>query len=145
MSFSGSAPRTTRSAASPGRRVPSSPLRYRNAPAVTVAACGTFHRGSAEPPALLYFTNESLDQADVYAVSSGGASTRIGTVSGGRTDTLTVPRDVVARNDNVNLVARLLARSAMPSSGPIPIHPGDHLAVRLPIDQKMLVVLPGDP
>jgi len=113
--------------------------------AVTVAACGTFHRGSGEPPALLYFTNESLDQADVYAVSSGGASTRIGTVSGGRTDTLTVPRDVVARNDNVNLVARLLARSAMPSSGPIPIRPGDHLAVRLPIDQKMLVVLPGDP
>jgi len=33
----------------------------------------------------------------------------------------------------------------MPSSGPIPIRPGDHLAVRLPIDQKMLVVLPGDP
>ena len=112
--------------------------------AVTVAACGTLHRGSGEPPALLYFTNESLDQADVYAVSSGGASIRIGTVSGGRTDTLTVPRDVVARNDNVNLVARLLARSARPSSGPIPIHPGEHLAVRLPIDQKMLVVLPGD-
>jgi hypothetical protein len=113
--------------------------------AATAAACGTFHRGSGQPPALLYFTNESLDQADVYAVSSGGASTRIGTVSGGRTDTLTVPRDVAARNDNVNLVARLLARSATPSSGPIPIHPGDHLAVRLPIDQKMLVVLPGDP
>ena len=113
--------------------------------AATAAACGTFHRGSGQPPALLYFTNESLDQADVYAVSSGGASTRIGTVTGGRTDTLTVPRDVVARNDNVNLVARLLARSAMPSSGPIPIRPGDHLAVRLPIDQKMLVVLPGDP
>ena len=113
--------------------------------AATVGACGTVHRGSGEPPALLYFTNESLDQADVYAVSSGGASTRIGTVSGGRTDTLTVPRDVVARNDNVNLVARLLARSVTPSSGPIPIRPGDHLAVRLPIDQKMLVVLPGDP
>jgi len=112
--------------------------------AATVAACGTIHRGSGQPPALLYFTNESLDQADVYAVSSGGASIRIGTVSGGRTDTLTVPRDVVARNDNVNLVARLLARSATPSSGPIPIRPGDHLAVRLPIDQKMLVVLPGD-
>jgi len=113
--------------------------------AATVGACGTVHRGSGEPPALLYFTNESLDQADVYAVSSGGASTRIGTVTGGRTDTLTVPRDVVARNDNVNLVARLLARSVTPSSGPIPIRPGDHLAVRLPIDQKMLVVLPGDP
>ena len=110
----------------------------------TAAACGTFHRGSGQPPALLYFTNESLDQADVYAVSPGGASIRIGTVSGGRTDTLRVPPDVASRNDNVNLVARLLAKSGRPSSGPIPIHPGDHLVVRLPIDQKMLVVLPGD-
>jgi hypothetical protein len=42
----------------------------------------------------------------------------------------------------VNVVARLLARSARPSSGPIPMHPGDRLAVRLPIDEKMLVVLP---
>src|ERR687889_297112 len=65
-----------------------------------------------------------------------------GTFPGGRTDTLKVPADVASRNDNVNLVARLLARSAAPSSGPIPIHPGDHLVVRLPIDQKMLVVLP---
>ena len=110
----------------------------------TATACGPFRRGSGQPPALLYFTNESLDQADVYAVAPGGSPIRIGTVFGGRTDTLTVPTDIASRNDNVNLVARLLARSAAPSSGPIPIHPGDRLSVRLPIDQKMLVVLPGD-
>jgi len=112
------------------------------AAAVGAAACGPYHRNNGQPPAYLFFTNESLDQADVYAVVSGNQPIRIGTVSAGRTDTLTVPSDISARGENVNVVARLLARSALPSSGPIPIHPGDRLAVRLPLDQKMLVVLP---
>ena len=106
------------------------------------AACGPFRKGQGPPPAYLYFTNESLDQADVYAVLSGNQPVRIGTVGAGRTDTLTVPPEISTRGENVNVVARLLARSAVPSSGPIPIHPGDRLAVRLPLDQKMLVVLP---
>jgi len=113
------------------------------AAALGAAACGPFHKGSGLPPAYLFFTNESLDQADVYAVVSGNQPIRIGTVSAGRTDTLTVPSDISGRGENVNVVARLLARSAVPSSGPIPIHPGDRLTVRLPLDQKMLVVLPG--
>ena len=111
------------------------------AAAVGAAACGPFHKGQGPPPAYLYFTNESLDQADVYAVLSGDQPIRIGTVAAGRTDTLTVPPEISSRG-NVNVVARLLARSARPSSGPIPLHPGDRLAIRLPIDQKMLVVLP---
>ena len=110
--------------------------------AIGAAACGPFHKGKGEPPSYLYFTNESLDQADVYAVLSGNQPIRIGTVAAGRTDTLTVPTEVVTRGENVNVVARLLARSSRPSSGPIPLHPGDRLEVRLPIDQKMLVVLP---
>ena len=108
-------------------------------------ACGPMHRSNnTQPPALLYFTNESLDQADVFAVTSGNQRIRIGTVFAGRTDTLTGPREIAARGDNVNIVARLLARSATPASGPVPIRPGDHLVVRLPSDQKLLVVLPGD-
>jgi hypothetical protein len=112
------------------------------ATALAAAACGPFHKGQGPPPAYLIFTNESLDQADVYAVLSGNQPIRIGTVAAGRTDTLTVPTEVVTRGENVNVVARLLARSSRPSSGPIPLHPGDRLEVRLPIDQKMLVVLP---
>ena len=108
------------------------------------AACGSARHGPARAPALLYFTNESLDQADVYAIATGGHSVRIGTVMAGRTDTLTVPSDVAGHGENVNVVARLLARNVAPSSGPIPIHAGDHLQVRLPVDQKLLVVLPGD-
>jgi|RhiMetdeSRZDD1v2_1073273.scaffolds.fasta_scaffold807560_2 hypothetical protein len=110
--------------------------------AAGAAACGPFHKGSGPPPAYLIFTNESLDQADVFAVLSANQPIRIGTVIAGRTDTLTVPPEISSRGENVNIVARLLARSARPSSGPIPIHPGDRLAVRLPVDQKMLVVLP---
>jgi len=108
-----------------------------------VAACGPYHRGSGQPPAYLYFTNESLDQADVYATLPGNQPTRIGTVFAGRTDTLTVPADMAARG-NFNVFARLLARSARPSTGPIAIRPGEHLQVRLPLDQRLLVVLPGD-
>jgi hypothetical protein len=108
------------------------------------AACAPFHRGASDQPAtLLYFTNESLDQADVFAVLPGNPPIRIGTVMAGQTDTLTVPRDLAARGQNVNVVARLLARSTRPSSGPLPIHPGDRLTVRLPVDEKLLVVLPG--
>ncbi|HEX5074386.1 MAG TPA: hypothetical protein VFW03_14310 [Gemmatimonadaceae bacterium] len=114
------------------------------AAAAGAAACGPFHKGQGPPPAYLYFTNESLDQADVYAVLSGNQPIRIGTVAAGRTDTLTVPPEISTRGENVNVVARLLARSIRPSSGPIPIHPGDRLVVRLPVDQKMLVVLPGE-
>jgi len=113
---------------------------------VVAAACSPFrHRGGDSEPAVLYFTNESLDQADVFVVASGGQTLRIGTVFAGRTDTLVVPRDIAARGDNVNFVARLLARSITPQSGPIAIHPGDQLVVRLPIDQKLLVVLPAQP
>jgi hypothetical protein len=111
---------------------------------IGAAACGSSRHTPAEAPAMLYFTNESLDQADVYAVLRGNQPIRIGTVMAGRTDTLIVPRDIASRGDNVNVVARLLAQSATPSSGPIPIHPGDRFQIRLPVDQKVLLVLPGD-
>jgi hypothetical protein len=105
------------------------------------AACGAFHRGSGQPPAYLYFTNESLDQADVFATLPGNLPIRIGTVFAGRTDTLTVPPDLLGRG-NVNVSTRLLARSAGPSTGPFAIQSGDHLQVRLSRDQRLLIVLP---
>lgn len=111
------------------------------------AACSPLRHGSsaANPPAFVYFTNESQDQADVYAVVSGSQAIRIGTVFSNRTETLVVPGDIAARGVNVSVVARLLARSGRPSTGPMPIRPGDKLLVRLPADQRQLVVLPGAP
>ncbi len=105
------------------------------------AACGPFHMGS-DQRAYLIFSNESLDQADVFATGSDGLPIRIGTVFAGRTDTLPVPETVTGQGGTVNISARLLARLGVPRSGPISIRPGDRFQVRLPTDEKMLVVLP---
>jgi hypothetical protein len=91
----------------------------------------------------VYFTNESLDQADVYAISSGSSAIRIGTVMPGRTDTLRVPQMMVSRGDNVNFYARLLARSGIVQSGLVAVHPGDEFDIRLGSDLKILAVLPA--
>ena len=115
---------------------------------VGIALAGTTacaHRGgsSARPPAYVYFTNDSQDQADVYAVVSGRQPVRLGTVFSNRTETLVVPGDVAARGTDVSVIARLLARKITPSSGPLTIQPGDKLSIRLPADLRQLVVLPG--
>ena len=108
-----------------------------------LAACGPFNRaGPQQQPATLVFTNESIDQADVYAVVSGSQAVRIGTVFAGRTESLRVPNDIAGRGANINVFARLLARRNTPSTGPIPINPGDRYQIRLPADQRQLVVLP---
>jgi len=107
------------------------------------AACGPLrHRASPQEQAIVSFTNESLDQADVYAVTAVQAI-RIGTVMAGRTENLIVPADIAFRGDNVNVVARLLAQRNRPQSGPITLRPGERLEIRLPMDQRALVVLPG--
>jgi predicted small lipoprotein YifL len=109
-----------------------------------IAGCGRLHRGGPGdvPPAMLLFTNESLDQADVYASVSGGENTRIGTVLAGRTDTLVVPPTLIGHG-SIRVIARLLARSATPGTGPFTLSPGDQYQVRLPPDEKMLVLLPA--
>jgi hypothetical protein len=105
------------------------------------AACGPFHTGS-ESRATLVFSNESLDQADVYASGADGLPVRVGTVLAGRTETLTLPATVLGQGGNINISARLLAKNQVPQSGPVSIRPGDRISVRLPPDERMLVVLP---
>jgi hypothetical protein len=105
--------------------------------------CSRYHAGEANgdlAPARLFFTNESLDEATVYALS-GGQQIRIGTVMGGRTDTLVVPLTLLTTG-TVRLIARPLARNGIASSGPFPLHAGDDMSVRLPSTQLTLVVLP---
>lgn len=111
----------------------------------SLGACGPLHRGGGQSQtATLVFINESLDQADVYAVVSGSQPVRIGTVFAGRTESLKVPGDVAGRGLNVNIFARLLARRNTPSTGPLPISPGDRYEIRLPADQRQLVVMPAN-
>ena len=110
---------------------------------VAFAACGRFHPFGGSGPAAVIFSNQSLDQADVYAVVQGQSAVRIGTVMAGRTDTLTVPSDVTAPGAQVNIVARILARSIAPSTGAVSIYPGQSYTVTLSSDEKILSFLPA--
>ena len=113
---------------------------------VTGMACGRFyHRPEdleSEEPAIVIFTNESLDHADVYAVLAGNSPIRMGTVMAGRSDTLTVPRQAVTYG-SINIVARLLARTHVPSTGSIAIRAGDWLDVRLDLNGRYLSAVPA--
>ncbi len=111
---------------------------------LVVGACAPLRRGSGPEPATIYFINESLDQADVYVVVGSGEARRIGTVMSGRTDTLTIPPSLMASGGSMTIVARLLARSLRPSTGPITVLAGEAYEVRLPADEKLLSFLPAN-
>jgi hypothetical protein len=115
---------------------------------VALAACQRHRPGTdigeadgSQEPTTIEFRNESLAQADVFVVTSGSDRRRIGTVFAGRTETLTIPREIAIRG-SVTIVARLLARSRAPSTGSLALSPGTRLSVRLPLDEKSLYVLP---
>jgi hypothetical protein len=108
--------------------------------AVVAAACGPFHLGSRER-ATLIFTNESTEQADVYAYISSTQTVRVGTVFALSTDTLTVPSSVTDNaGGTTNFVARLLARSYQPSTGTLVLRPDEVLHIRLSSDGRNLFV-----
>jgi hypothetical protein len=109
----------------------------------SAASCGPFRPATGTPPTVIYFTNQSLDQAAVYIAASGLSFRRIGTVAAGRTETITVPSDLATRAATVNIVARLLARSELPQTGPVSIRPGERYEVTLPPDARLLSFLPA--
>ena len=110
----------------------------------TVVGCGPRRRGPDQPLATVEFANESIDQATVYVVAPGADFRRIGTVIPGRTETLTVPAEFTNRG-TVNFVARLLARSEVPQTGPVSVLPGERYVIRLQMDGRALSFLPAGP
>lgn len=112
-----------------------------------LAAClpGARRQTPASGPAVIVFDNRSLHQAAVYAVPQSGATVRIGTVPGGRMDTLTVDGAAIPAGGTVRIIADLLAISASPRTGPLTLFPGEHLNVTLPPTANMLTVLPAEP
>lgn len=118
-------------------------LRWLAALAVAVAAaCAPFHRGGEPAPATIIFSNQSMDEADVYGIQQGADAVRLGTVMAGRTDTLLVPRELLLPGGNVRIVARILARAIAPGTGEVTLSPGETYAVTLPTDERMLSFLP---
>jgi hypothetical protein len=118
--------------------------------ALALAMAGSFDTASrgrfmqnGQPAATVIFANESMNQADVYAVLAGGQSQRIGTVFAGRTDTLDIPSNVTSAGGTVSIVARLLAHAYAPSTGPLTLNPGDRIRVTLPSTARSLSVLPA--
>ena len=109
--------------------------------AVALAGCGPFHRGGQPEPEIL-FHNQSIDQADVYAIGPGGDPIRIGTVMGEKTDRLRVPLSVVGGTDRVNILARVFPSSRIIVSGPFTLTAGGLMSVTMPSDENMLAVLP---
>jgi hypothetical protein len=107
-----------------------------------MAGCGPFHRGGQPDPEIL-FHNQSIDQADVYAMGPGGDPIRIGTVFGQKTDRLKVPLSVAGASDRVNIIARVFPSSRVVASGPFTIAPGGMMDVTLPSEENMLAVLPA--
>ena len=95
------------------------------------------------PAPVIVFDNQSLYQANVYAISSGGSRQRIGTVQGGRRERLRVPRSAMGGDRQIVVAARLLARNRTPTSGRIGLLPGDTIEVVLSSDAMTLAVLPG--
>ena len=112
------------------------------AAALALAGCGPFHRGS-QPESMVVFRNQSPDQADVYAIGSGGNPIRIGTVFSGRTETLRVPSSITGASSRVNIVARIFASGRLVVTGPFTLMPGDSMDVTLTSDEKILSVLPS--
>ena len=110
--------------------------------ALAVNACGPLHLGGGNR-ATVIFTNETLDQATVYASASGIDPIRIGTVLGNHTDTLSVPTSVTDRGSTTTISVRMLPSSTRPTSGPISLRPGESVRVRLPAGAGTLLVTPG--
>lgn len=108
-----------------------------------LGACGPFHHGSAPVDPVIIFINESPDQADVYAVNGTGNSVRIGTVFAGRRETLKVPLSVLGGSHSVDIVARIFASTRTVHSGQVTLDAGESLEIRLPVDERLLSVLPG--
>jgi hypothetical protein len=105
------------------------------------AACGPFHRGN-QPDAVVVFHNNSTDQADVYALGSGGAPIRVGTVFPNRTESLRIPPDVMGGANRVNIIVRVFASSKVVASGPFSLGPGESMDVTMPPEENLLAVLP---
>ena len=108
---------------------------------LSAVACGPF-RHSGPPDAVVLFKNDSPDQADVYAIGSGGQPLRIGTVFAARSELLRVPSSITGGANRVNIIARIFPSMRAVGSGPFSLAPGDTMNVTLTADEKLLSVLP---
>ena len=111
------------------------------AAALVVAGCGPHGGPQSAQYSFIVFTNESLNQADVYAFGTAGDRVRLGTVFGAHTDTLRLDLRTISGAGTISIAARILATGRAPNTGQILLHPGDFLRVTLPSSENMLNAL----
>jgi hypothetical protein len=109
--------------------------------ALSLGGCVRSTSAGGPESVAISFENQSLEQADVFAVSRGTGARKLGTVFSGRTEALTLPGELARRGD-IALVARLLSGYTV-GSGVLGVGPGGSVKVTLPLDRKTLVVLPN--
>jgi len=103
--------------------------------------CTPLKHGGPRDAAII-FHNDATDQADVYAIGSGGDPIRIGTVFAGRTEVLRVPSTATGATYRVNVVARIFGNGRVVATGPFTLEAGQTMDVRLTSDEKFLALLP---
>jgi hypothetical protein len=109
--------------------------------ALAAIACGPLHLGSRERAAVV-FTNDSGEQADVYALVGSSETVRLGTVLSARTETLYLPTSITDQGGQTRIIVRLLARNAQRATGVLTLRATDQVKVRLTSDARSLVVTP---
>lgn len=109
--------------------------------ALAATACGPLHMGSRERAAVV-FTNDSPEQADVYALVGSSETVRIGTVLSTRTETLYLPTSITDQGGQTRIIVRLLARNAQRATGVLTLRATDQVKVRLTSDARDLIVSP---
>lgn len=107
--------------------------------AFAVTACGPLHMGNRERASVV-FTNDSPEQADVYALVGSSETVRIGTVLSTRTETLYIPTSITDQGGQTRIIVRLLARNTERATGVLTLRATDQLKVRLTSDARDLIV-----
>jgi len=109
--------------------------------ALAAAACSPLHLGARERAAVV-FTNDSAEQADVYALVGTSETVRIGTVLAARTETLYLPTSITDQGGQTRIIVRLLAHNVQRATSVLTLRATDQVKVRLGADGRTLIVTP---
>ena len=93
--------------------------------------------------ATLVFVNQSLENAEVYAVTRGASQVRLGMVMQGERQTFEIPARLLRQGANLTIVARTSARARSISSGPVTATSGEAVHVTLPLGATHLIIETG--
>lgn len=111
--------------------------------AITTSCRSTQRADDQTLGATLVFVNQSLENAEVYAVTRGASQVRLGMVMQGERQTFEIPARLLRQGANLTIVARTSARARSISSGPVTATSGEAVHVTLPLGATHLIIETG--